>query len=60
MADQPVAQVAENSPEAIAYKLFHLLESADESNQKKALDFYAECLETVRNPSHRRKAKKGT
>jgi hypothetical protein len=47
MADQPVVHIGENSPEAIAYKLFHLLESADETNRKKALDIYAECLKLV-------------
>jgi hypothetical protein len=56
MADQPIVHIGENSPEEVAYKLFHDLR-ADESERKKALDFYAECLETVRNPHQRGKAK---
>ena len=59
---------AENSPEAIAYKLFlHILEAKDfrsggsGDNQPKPerrwiLDTYAECLLAVKRPSDRRKA----
>jgi hypothetical protein len=58
MADQPVAHVGENSPEEVAFKLFHELAKYDQpANAKRDwfLDLYAECLQTVRSPSVRLK-----
>jgi hypothetical protein len=61
MAEEAVVHVGENSPEQVAFKLFHEVVSAEGPalgakggvNRKWILDTYAECLLAVRLPSHR-------
>ena len=60
MADAPVVHIGENSPEHVAYQLFHhivaiegksfLAGKAESATRKWTLDTYAECLRTVHDP----------
>jgi hypothetical protein len=64
MAGEPVVHIGENSPEQIAWKLFHdiaavegkALHQSPAPNQQPAdrkwiLDTYAECIRAVRSPT---------
>jgi hypothetical protein len=56
MAEKPIVHIGENSPEHIAYKLMldiNRVERRDPRSKDEVLNLYAECLETVRNPTHR-------
>ena len=61
MADQAAVHTGENSPEYIAFRLFkevasteaQALRSTQGYNRKYILDTYAECLNTVQNPTGR-------
>jgi hypothetical protein len=58
-APRPVVHIGENSPEHVAFNLFTLI-NASESHRDRAavLDLYAECLDAVRDPDARLRAKK--
>ena len=59
MADQPVVHIGENSPEYVAFKLYHeitRIEARGEKPDRKwILDTYAECLLAVRQPQGRQR-----
>jgi hypothetical protein len=59
MADAPVVHIGQNSPEEVAYKLWHEVARAEgkdttytsgnnKPNRKWILDTYAECITAVR------------
>ncbi len=55
MADQTTVHIGENSPENIAYKLYHDIVGIEGGvrDRKSLLDLYAECLVTVKSPRDR-------
>lgn len=62
MADTPVLHIGENSPEHVAYRLFHhiaqvegkiLSQGNSAPDRKWILDTYAECLRAVKTPTSR-------
>lgn len=61
MADAPVVQIGENSPEYVAWRLFAFINGSEQKRDRAGvLDLYAECLLTVQNPGSRQKGKHET
>ena len=54
MADDVPVSLGENSPEGVAFKLFRTINEAEgfrNKTREQLLTLYAECLQTVRNPT---------
>jgi hypothetical protein len=50
MSDAPVIHFGENSPEAVALKLFLMIDTAEANKtRQQILDLYSECLRVVHN-----------